>query len=149
MFIRVQKNDTSGPTDNTRALAIAQLRYIKLEIQSIDEGTTRDGFLTDNVNVEDGKVSSIKASSNGMTISGYFTDVVNRLGVQTQTAKKTVTNHEALLAGLNESRASISGVSLDEEMANMIQYQHAYQANAKIISTVDELLDLIINGLKR
>jgi flagellar hook-associated protein 1 FlgK len=150
MLIKVGKDASSGETDNTRALAIAQLRYIKLEIQSINEDTTRKGLLTDEkVNLEDGKVSSIKSSSNGMTISGYFTDIVNRLGVQTQTAKKTVTNHEALLAGLNESRTSISGVSLDEEMANMIQYQHAYQANAKIISTVDELLDLIINGLKR
>ncbi|MBK5240381.1 flagellar hook-associated protein FlgK [Clostridium sp.] len=150
MLINTGENATSGPTDNTRALAIAQLRYIKLEIQGIEEGTTREGFLTgDKVNIEDGKVSSINSSSNGTTISGYFTDVVSRLGTQTQTAKKTVTNHEALLAGLNESRASISGVSLDEEMANMIQYQHAYQANAKIISTVDELLDLVINGLKR
>jgi flagellar hook-associated protein 1 FlgK len=150
MSINAAKNDTSGETDNTRALAIAQLRYNKLEIQSIDESTTREGFLTDKVNVDgDGKISSIKSSSNGTTISGYFTDVVSRLGVQTQTAKKTVTNHEALLAGLNESRTSISGVSLDEEMANMIQYQHAYQANAKIISTVDELLDVVINGLKR
>lgn len=154
MLIKVGKDDISGPTDNTRALAIAQLRYIKLEIQSIKPDTTRNDFLLGKVNTyvdaaNNTKISSIKSSSNGMTISGYFTDIVNRLGVQTQTAKKTVNNHEALLAGLNESRASISGVSLDEEMANMIQYQHAYQANAKIISTVDELLDLIINGLKR
>jgi flagellar hook-associated protein 1 FlgK len=34
-------------------------------------------------------------------------------------------------------------------MANLIQYQHAYQANAKIIATVDELLDVVVNGLKR
>ncbi|MGH4121140.1 flagellar hook-associated protein FlgK [Clostridium sp.] len=149
MLINTGKDATSGPTDNTRAVAIAQLRYIKLEIQGINEGTTRDLFLTGKVNLDATKVSSINSSSNGMTISGYFTDFVSRLGVQTQTAKKTVENHEVLLAGLNESRASISGVSLDEEMANMIQYQHAYQANAKIISTVDELLDLIINGLKR
>ncbi len=84
-----------------------------------------------------------------MTIGGYFKDTVNRLAVQTQEAKRIVTNHEALLASLDESRTSISGVSLDEEMANMIQFQHAYQANAKIISTVDELLDLVINGLKK
>ncbi len=48
-----------------------------------------------------------------------------------------------------EMKNSISGVSLDEEMADLIQFQHAYQANAKVISTVDELLDVIINGLKR
>ncbi|MDZ5000336.1 hypothetical protein GNF79_14900, partial [Clostridium perfringens] len=50
---------------------------------------------------------------------------------------------------IEESRASVSGVNLDEEMANLVQFQHAYNANAKIISTVDELLDVIVNGLKR
>ncbi|MBV1822342.1 hypothetical protein KUA25_30510, partial [Bacteroidales bacterium MSK.15.36] len=47
------------------------------------------------------------------------------------------------------SRDAVSGVSLDEEMTNLIQFQHAYQANAKLISTVDELLDVVVNGLKR
>jgi flagellar hook-associated protein 1 FlgK len=60
-----------------------------------------------------------------------------------------VKNQETLLSSFQETRESISGVSLDEEMASLIQYQHAYQANAKIISTVDELLDVVINGLKR
>ena len=83
------------------------------------------------------------------TIGSYFTDIVNTLAIQTQDAKRNVINHKSLLANLEESRTSISGVSLDEEMANLIQFQHAYQANAKIISTVDELLDLIINGLKK
>jgi len=148
MKINVGKDDTSGATDGTRALAIAQLRDTKLKIQGIDDTTTRATFL--NV-VYDAATDDmmINSSSDGMTIGGYFKDTVNRLAVQTQEATRIVTNHEALLAGLEESRTSISGVSLDEEMANMIQFQHAYQANAKIISTVDELLDLIINGLKK
>lgn len=58
-----------------------------------------------------------------------------------------VSNQQTLLDSLQQSRDSVSGVSLDEEFANLIQYQHAYQANAKVISTVDNLLDVIINGL--
>jgi flagellar hook-associated protein 1 FlgK len=38
---------------------------------------------------------------------------------------------------------------MDEEMTNLIQFQHCYQANAKMISTVDELLDVVVNGLKK
>jgi len=53
------------------------------------------------------------------------------------------------LQGLTTRRTSVSGVSMDEEMVNLVQFQHAYQANAKMISTVDELLDVVINGLKR
>ncbi len=50
---------------------------------------------------------------------------------------------------MENQKASVSGVSLDEEMTNLIQFQHAYQANAKMISTIDELLDVVINGLKK
>ncbi len=153
MLINVGKNDDASKNaagDANRALAIAKLRDIRLDIPSIDQATTRDSFLTGKFTPDTTlEVMMVNSSLSGMTIGGYFKDTVNRLAVQTQEAKRVVTNHEALLAGLEESRASISGVSLDEEMANMIQFQHAYQANAKIISTVDELLDLVINGLKK
>ncbi|MBZ9624587.1 flagellar hook-associated protein FlgK [Clostridium sp. FP2] len=153
MKIKVAAGDTPSATDGKRALAIASLRDIRLDIQSINNTTTRDGFLTKTSGLFSLDpvlgVKTIASSVNGMTVSGYFTDIVNRLAVQTQEAKRIVKNHESLLSGLDESRTSISGVSLDEEMANMIQFQHAYQANAKIISTVDELLDVVINGLKR
>ena len=153
MLINVGKDNDptkNGATDGNRALAIAKLRDVKLLIQNIIPSTTRAEFLGTAFNPDTTLgVKMVGSSSSGMTIGGYFKDTVNRLAVQTQEAKRIVTNHEALLAGLEESRTSISGVSLDEEMANMIQFQHAYQANAKIISTVDELLDLIINGLKK
>ena len=88
-------------------------------------------------------------ADNGMTMDSYFKDTIDRLGIQAQEAKRMVENQEELLANLELSRASISGVSLDEEMANLIQFQHAYNANAKVISTVDELLEVVVNGLKR
>ncbi|WP_291632454.1 flagellar hook-associated protein FlgK [Clostridium sp.] len=151
MKIKVGKGDNPESTDGNRALAISQLRDIKLGIQGINDTTNnRTAFLDGEFEIDDTLgVMTVNSSSSGMTISGYFTDIITRLADQTQYAKKTVTNHTTLLAGLNESRTSISGVSLDEEMANMIQFQHAYQANAKIISVVDELLDLVINGLKK
>ena len=76
-------------------------------------------------------------------------DIIDRLGVQAQEAARQVSNQEIMLSELENTRLSISGVSLDEEMANLIQFQHAYSANAKMISTLDELLDVVINGLKR
>ncbi|MCB2288838.1 flagellar hook-associated protein FlgK [Clostridium sp. CS001] len=151
MKINVGKIAGAGATDGNRALAIAMLRDVRLEIQGVEADTTREAFLLKNEFKSDTVlgVMMVNSNSNGMTIGGYFKDTVNRLAVQTQEAKRIVKNHEALLSSLDEARTSISGVSLDEEMANMIQFQHAYQANAKIISTVDELLDVVINGLKR
>ena len=150
MKIKVGELGEAGPTDGKRAVAISKLRDIRLAIQDINVGTTRAEFLENKFERDDTlEVNMVRSNLNGMTSSGYFTDIVSRLAGQTQEAKRFVINHESLLAGLEESRTSISGVSLDEEMANMIQFQHAYQANAKIISTVDELLDVVINGLKR
>ncbi|KYH34796.1 flagellar hook-associated protein 1 [Clostridium tepidiprofundi DSM 19306] len=150
-------NNIDGETDGNRALAIAQLRDKLYGIQNVTDTMDRKTFienLTGNVRpaslVDDGTgVKTIKSNINGMKIDSYFKDIIDELGVQEQEAKRIVKNQNDLLAGFQESKESISGVSLDEEMANMIQYQHAYQANAKIVSVVDQLLDVVINGLVR
>jgi len=151
MLIKVGIGNTPGTIDGTRASAIAQLKDVKFEIQGITPTSTRKDFIDANGFVEgnESKLPTFTSASDGMTIGSYFTGIVNSLAIQVQDAKQNVTNHELQLSNLEESRTSISGVSLDEEMANLIQYQHAYAANAKIISTVDELLDLIVNGLKK
>ena len=92
---------------------------------------------------------TIQSDTSGMKLDSYFKDIIDKLGVQAQEASRQVSTKEDLFYELENSRAQVSGVSIDEEMANLIQYQHAYNANAKIISTIDELLDVVINGLKR
>ena len=52
---------------------------------------------------------------------------------------------EFILQQLNQRQSEVSGVSLDEEMANMIKFEHSYQASAKFISTVDQMLDILMN----
>ncbi|HPU64261.1 flagellar basal body rod C-terminal domain-containing protein, partial [Candidatus Darwinibacter acetoxidans] len=56
-------------------------------------------------------------------------------------------NQVVLENHLQNLKESISGVSLDEEMANMIRFQHAYNAAARMMTAVDETLDTIINRL--
>jgi len=90
-----------------------------------------------------------KNNTNGTTLDTYFKDTVGAVASAEQTASMNITNQQTLLDYFDQQKQSVSGVSLDEEMANMVQYQHAYQANAKIISTVDSLLDVVINGLKK
>lgn len=144
-------NNLSGESDGTRALAVEMLRDKLMSIQGIKETTTKNDFLK-GIFKEDSSLGNLKTiinSSKGMTLDSYFKDTINTLGIQEQEARRMVENQAKLLAGFEESRASVSGVSLDEEMANLVQFQHCYQANAKIISTVDELLDVVINGLKR
>ncbi|MBC2582576.1 flagellar hook-associated protein FlgK [Clostridium sp. DJ247] len=147
----INGNATSGESDGTRALAIASLRDKLIKIQDINASSSRADFLTPILKQDSNKnnLYVINNDVGGMTLDSYFKDTVDRLGIQEQEARRMVDNQAKLLAGFKESRDSVSGVSLDEEMANLIQFQHCYQANAKIISTVDQLLDVIINGLKR
>jgi flagellar hook-associated protein 1 len=145
-------NTEDGETDGARALAIAQLRDSLIRVQDMGTTITSRAVLFSSAagnTFTDANKMILSSNTNGMKIDNYFRDTVDKLGIQSQEAQRMVKNQETLLASFEESRASVSGVSLDEEMTSLIQFQHAYQANAKIISTVDQLLDVVINGLKR
>jgi len=76
-----------------------------------------------------------------------FQVLVSQLGAESQTAIRSVANHGAALMATENRRQSVSGVSLDEEMANLIKYQHSYNAAARLISMADQMLDTIINRM--
>ncbi|AQQ54140.1 flagellar hook-associated protein FlgK [Planococcus lenghuensis] len=80
--------------------------------------------------------------------SGYQT-LVSELGAETQAAGRFVSSFDATLNATENRRQSVTGVSLDEEMANLVKYQHAYSAAARIVSTADEMLDTLINRMAR
>lgn len=145
----------SGEGDGKRALAISQIKDVFMSIQDIKKDTDRKKFLekffkpNDEFQFKGTTLNTIGKDTNGMTMNTYFNDIIGGLGVDEAEAKRMVKNQATLLAGFQQSRDSVSGVSLDEEFANLVQFNHCYQANAKIISTVDQLLDVVINGLKK
>lgn len=143
-------NNVDGK-DTARALAIAQIKDKKINIQDISNtiNSRKDLFNAGTSSFSDVNDMYLTNTSKGLTIDTYFKDTVDKVGSQVQEAKKIVEGQSTVLNQLNESKEAVSGVSLDEEMANLIQYQHAFSANAKIISTTDELLDVVINGLKK
>lgn len=81
------------------------------------------------------------------TINDFYSTLISDIGSKTQSAQRTVANNETVLQSIDTNRLSVSGVSLDEEMANLVQFQHAYNAAARYVSTTDELLDVIINRM--
>lgn len=84
---------------------------------------------------------------NGGTFDEFLRAVVSEIGVQTQEAQRQVSNQKILVDQVDARRQSVSGVSLDEEMADMIKYQHAYNAAARALTTFDEMLDKVINSM--
>ncbi|MEC1238209.1 flagellar basal body rod C-terminal domain-containing protein, partial [Bacillus paralicheniformis] len=77
----------------------------------------------------------------------YYAGIIGEMGVKAQETNRLAKNTETLVNTAELNRQSVSAVSLDEEMSNMIQFQHAYNAAARMITLQDEVLDKIINGM--
>lgn len=81
------------------------------------------------------------------SVRDYFTSIIGKLGVDTREANRMKHNVNILQAQVDRERQSVSAVSLDEEMTNLIQFQHAYNAAARNITAIDEMIDRIINHM--
>jgi flagellar hook-associated protein 1 FlgK len=86
-------------------------------------------------------------NNGGATIEDFYAGLVANLGVESQQATGMVKNEQLLSDHLSQQRQSIGGVSLDEETTNLIRYQHAYNAAARVVTAVDEMLDRVINNM--
>jgi len=93
-------------------------------------------------------LSDSVADTSTKTIDSFYQDMVTQLGSKVSETESNVDNQQTLVDNLSSKRESITGVSLDEETANMVVYQHAFSACARVISVVDEMLDTIINNMK-
>ena len=107
--------DPNGlPGDNTIAIAIANLQ------------------------------NELTMNGNTVTFDDYYNSIVSQVGSEANTAATNYDQQSKMVTYLDSYRESISGVSLDEEMVNLVKFQHAYEAAAQLISTADELLDTVI-----
>lgn len=77
----------------------------------------------------------------------FFKSVVSNLGSDAQLANEFSSQEKSVVSLIDNQRMSISGVSLDEEMINIVRYQQTYAASAKMINVFNELLDVTINGI--
>ncbi len=86
----------------------------------------------------------IAGLANG-AIDASYTAFVAKVGSDVQSNTSSMTTGQSLLTAISNQRQSVSGVSLDEEMTNLISYQRAYQASARVMTTMDSALDQLIN----
>ena len=93
-------------------------------------------------------ISTAWKTTSNQTIGQYYASLVTTVGADTRFAKTNSEYHKALTSDLSEQVSSASGVNLDEEMANLIKYQHSYTAAAKLITTADQMLQTLL-GLKQ
>lgn len=112
---KIAASEDSAGNDNLNAIAIAVLR---------------DGNYMEN---------------NTNSFSNYYNGIIGKIGVDSSSASRSLLYKQDIVDQLNVRRESVSGVNLDEELANLMIYQQAYTASARMISLVQEMLDELMN----
>ena len=84
-------------------------------------------------------------NGNTATFGAYYDSLVSDAGLGVQQAGLYFDHQSQMVLQLENYRESISGVSIDEETVNLIKYQNAYQAAAKLINTADEMMETILS----
>jgi flagellar hook-associated protein 1 FlgK len=82
------------------------------------------------------------------TLHDGWGDIVYQVGSDVQTAKNARDTHETITREIDALRDQVSGVSLDEEALNLLKFQSAYEANAKFFTTINSLLDTLMNSYR-
>jgi flagellar hook-associated protein 1 len=118
--------NTGGVGDNRNALAMGQIQ-------------------TTNV-LQGDSANSLAATS---TLQGTYAQLIADVGIKTSVAENNHAAHKTLLDFNNEAFSSVSGVNLDEEAANLVRYQQAYQAAAQVISVSNTLFDSLLGAIRR
>ncbi|MBO0476949.1 flagellar hook-associated protein FlgK [Vagococcus sp. DIV0080] len=88
---------------------------------------------------------TIKNEAGGSTPHGAYVDIVTKNGIAKQQADNRVTSQEFLLFQLEDRKFATSGVNINEEITDVMRFQRAFQANARVITVVTDLLDTLIN----
>jgi flagellar hook-associated protein 1 FlgK len=104
-----------------------------------------DGTPGSNGNAEAMYALSSKAIIAGQSPTDYYSGIVANVGNMTSNATAQQNASNLVLQQLNDQRASVSGVSLDEEAAHMMQYQQAYAASAQVITAINDMMQTVIN----
>jgi flagellar hook-associated protein 1 FlgK len=82
------------------------------------------------------------------SVTSYYNAMVSGIGIDVQAAQNASDQGESYVTQLNNLRESNSGVSLDEEMTNMIKYQKAFQGAAKMITTATDMMDIVLGMVR-
>ena len=140
----------TGAGGDITAATISVGADIKASLDNI--ATSTDGNIGDSqgaLKLAKMKTASITftKSNTTTTIGSFYQNVIGNMAVSTDQVARLGKSAAVLMESADQRRMSMSAVSIDEEMTMMIQYQHAYNAAARNITTVDEMLDKIINGM--
>jgi len=97
------------------------------------------------LNLQDKVIDDMGGSGTSTTMDAYYSSLVAQVGVDVQNTVNNEKFNDTLLGQYISRKEGISGVNLDHEMAELLKYQHLYQAAAKLISIADEMMQALIS----
>ncbi len=124
----------------TDAASFAVAAGVEGNPAGVAAGTAAGGTLDGSVALD---LANLSSSDTGA--DSVYRQAIVQLGVDTQTATNRDQIQQTATTSLDNARSQQSGVSIDEEMTNLIEFQHGYQAAARLLTTVDSMMDTLIN----
>ncbi|MCQ2749256.1 MAG: hypothetical protein MJ246_04605 [Clostridia bacterium] len=78
------------------------------------------------------------------SFTDYLTSFLSDVATKAGKSKNNVEHQTTLVSAVDDKRQAVSGVSLDEELSNLIKFQHAYSASARVLTTVSDMMETLI-----
>jgi flagellar hook-associated protein 1 FlgK len=88
--------------------------------------------------------NALTMNGNKNTVFQFYNGIVSGMGSEIQGLEQETQSQQLVLDQVNSQQNSVSGVSLDEEMTNLIKFQHGFDASARVINTVNEMFDTLL-----
>ncbi|RHW33325.1 flagellar hook-associated protein FlgK [Neobacillus notoginsengisoli] len=143
----VDKDDPNQPPASADRMVInPKLMNFPAKLAAAASDSIGDG--TNVLAMSEALLGKMNINGTNASPAEFFNLLAGQLGTELRTALDWSGNADALLQQTDNQRQSISGVSTDEELTNMVKYQQAYNAAARYVSAVNELLNTLINGMK-
>jgi flagellar hook-associated protein 1 FlgK len=119
---------------------------IKTDVSYIAASSSASGTTNNDIALAIADLGSTDVTIGGVetTYVSYSASIASTIGNLSQNALNLTEYHQNLMDMVSEQRESISGVSIDEEMSNLIKFQYAYQAAARLINTADTLMSALL-----
>jgi flagellar hook-associated protein 1 FlgK len=119
---------TYGVGDNRNAIGIAGLQYVSREMAqwSYDRGSSDESKITN------------------LTAEGYYQTMIGAMGIRSASIDRNTEFNKSTMEMIADQRNSLSGVNLDEEMINLMKYQHGFAVASKLLSVADEMMQTLL-----
>ncbi|MGO1368461.1 MAG: flagellar hook-associated protein FlgK [Senegalia sp. (in: firmicutes)] len=127
----IAASGTGERGDGTIAKAIRDIRDSNL-------------FSDTNSDKDDGQQHNLS-----ITPDNYYRSIIADMGVEANKANIMNKTHGTIILNIQGQKSAISGVSMDEEMTNMLKFQHSYTANSRLVNAIDEMIDNVVNRMGR